>query len=66
MIGHGVISSYEDGKVRVISRDVPGYITPPLSIPSHITVGGLPVPGTLVIYAEFDDATGAILAVLKE
>lgn len=63
MIGHGVISSYEGSKARVLSLDIPGHITSLLVIPEYIPI---PPINTLVAYAEFDDNFGVVLAVMKK
>jgi len=65
MIGHGYISSIGDGRARVASLDIPGHVTPPLVVPGSIAASA-PQPGALVIYAEFGDGSGAVLAVMEE
>ena len=66
MIYHGIISSYEDDRARVLSLDIPNHITPPLIVPPYMITGGALHIGTMVVYVVFLDGTGIILGILKE
>ena len=60
MINKGIISSLSaDGKKASVSPYFGSVVTAPLTVPFYL-LGAVPV-GTIVIYTEFPDGTGAIL-----